>query len=127
MSLTKRAIRDLEFVVYVTRSRHGENELEADGTIRNVGGDMHYGWRPGDERETKQFLDGHRMQRTELGAGLHWRILPDLQLEAEYAQEWGQGVPLPPAWGPAVPLAWRSGYGDGRQQHLRFDLRFNYF
>ena len=127
LGLTKRVTRDLEFAVHVTRSRHGDNELGADGTIRNVGGDMHYGWRPGDERATKQFLDGHRVRRTALAASLHWRILPHLQMEAEYAQEWGQGVPLPPAWGPAVPLAWRSGYGDGRQQHLRFDLRFHYF
>ena len=74
LSLTKRATRDLEFAVRVSRSRHGENELEADGTIRNVGGDMHYGWRPGDERETKQFLDGHLVQRTELS---RWSALAD--------------------------------------------------
>ncbi len=127
LGLTKRAARDVEFAVHVTRSRHGDNELEEDGTIRNVGGDLHYGWRPGDERATKQFLDGHRVQRTVLAAGLNWRILPDLQLETQYAQEWGRGVPLPPAWGPAVPLAWRTGYGAGRQQHLRFDLRLHYF
>ena len=127
LSLTKRATRDVELAVHVGRSRHGENELAADGTVRNVGGDMHYGWRPGDERETKQFLDGHRVRRTTLAAGLRWRILPHLSVEAEYAQEWGQGVPLPPEWGSAVPLAWRTGYGDGRQQHLRFDARFHYF
>lgn len=127
LGLTKRAARDVEFAVRITRSRHGDNELGEDGTIRNVGGDMHYGWRPGDERVTKQFLDGHRVQRTVLAAGLNWRIFPDLRLEAQYAQEWGRGVPLPPAWGPAVPLAWRSGYGEGRQQHLRFDLRLHYF
>ena len=127
VGLTKRAARDVEFAVHVTRSRHGDNELEEDGTIRNVGGDLHYGWRPGDERATKQFLDGHLVQRTVLAAGLNWRILPELQLETQYAQEWGRGVPLPPAWGPATPLARRTGYGAGRQQHLRFDLRLHYF
>ena len=127
LGLTKRAARDVEFAVHVTRSRHGDNELEEDGTIRNVGGDLHYGWRPGDERATKQFLDGHLVQRTVLAAGLNWRILPELQLETQYAQEWGRGVPLPPAWGPATPLARRTGYGAGRQQHLRFDLRLHYF
>jgi hypothetical protein len=50
-----------------------------------------------------------------------------LGLEAEYIQEWGEGVPLPPRAGEGVPLAWRTGYGDGIERHLRFDLRFNYF
>ena len=62
-----------------------------------------------------------------MSAGLSWRILPLLGLEAEYIQEWGEGVPLPPRAGEGVPLAWRTGYGDGIERHLRFDLRFNYF
>ena len=127
LGLTKRASRDLSFELGLQRSRHGANVLNEDGTILNVGGDLHYGWRPGDEREVKKFLAGQLVQRTAVSAGLSWRILPLLGLEAEYIQEWGEGVPLPPAAGEGVPLAWRTGYGDGIERHLRFDLRFNYF
>ena len=88
---------------------------------------MHYGWRPGDERQSKNFLDGQLVKRTTVRAEVSWRILPDLEMEVEYIQEWGKGVPLPPAWGSGTPLPWRTGYGDGREQHLRFDLRYNYF
>ena len=127
LGLTKRASRDLGFELVFRRSRHGANVLNEDGTILNIGGDLHYGWRPGDEREAKKFLAGQLVQRTSVSAGLRWRILPLLGLEAEYVQEWGKGVPLPPAAGAGVPLAWRTGYGDGIERHLRFDLRFNYF
>jgi hypothetical protein len=127
LGLTKRASRDLSFELGLQRSRHGANVLNEDGTILNVGGDLHYGWRPGDEREAKKFLAGQLVQRTAVSAGLSWRILPLLGLEAEYIQEWGEGVPLPPRAGEGVPLAWRTGYGDGIERHLRFDLRFNYF
>lgn len=127
ISLSKRMNRDLSFNLGLQRSRHGENVLNEDGSIRNVGGDLHYGWRLGDERESKKFLDGHLIRRTMAMAGFSWRMLPQLELQAEYLQEWGDGVPLAPASGPAVPLAWRTGYGDGIERHLRFDLRFNYF
>lgn len=127
LSLNKRIGPDLSLAIGLKRSRHGENVLNADGSIRNVGGDMHYGWRPGDERESKKFLDGNIVRRTLARLGLSWRIFPLLALETEYAYEWGEGVPLPPDWGVATPLEWRTGYGDGGEQHLRFDLRYNYF
>ena len=125
--LVKRASRDLSFEAGLRRNRHGANVFLRDGTILNVGGDMHYGWRPGDERESKAFLAGRLARRTEISGGVRWRILPLLVAAAEYRHEWGTGVPLPPAAGPGVPLAWRTGYGDGVEQHLRFDLRYNYF
>ena len=127
MVLGKRLSRDLSFEAGFRRSRHGANILRDDGTILNVGGDMHYGWRPGDERESKAFLAGRLARRTEISGGVRWRILPLLVAAVEYRQEWGTGVPLPPAAGPGVPLAWRSGYGDGLERHLHFDLRYNYF
>jgi len=125
--VTKRLSRDLSVELRFRRIRHGENILDADGTIENVGADLHYNWRRGDERDTKEFLAGHLVRRTELGLEINWRIWPGLGVELEYVQEWGRGVPLPPAWGPAVPLNWRTGYGDGIERHLRFDLRINEF
>ena len=127
VGLTKRLSRDWSFNFKWSRRRPGENEVLADGSIRNVGGDMHYGWRPGDERESKKFLDGRLERRRSIAGGTRWRIGINLQLEVEYVHEWGDQVPLPPAWGPGVPLEWRTGYGEGTERHLRFDLRYNYF
>jgi hypothetical protein len=125
--ITKRLGLGLELTGSLQRSRHGANEVLADGSIRNVGGDLHYGWRPGDERDSKHFLDGILERRTSLAGSVEWRILPQLVAEVGYEQEWGDGVPLPPNWGPAVPLSRRSGYGDGIERHLRVDLRYHYF
>ena len=60
------------------RSRHGENEEGGDGSLRNVGGDIHYGWRPGDERTSKKFLDGLVQRRTELEARVRWNLVGGL-------------------------------------------------
>ncbi len=125
--INKRFSSDLLLNLRVERRRHGANEVLADGQIRNVGGDLNYGWRPGDERDSKDFLDGVLGRRTQLGLDVQWRLLPHLVAEWGYAQEWGDNVPLPPNWGAAVPLDRRTGYGDGVQRQLRFDLRYHYF
>jgi hypothetical protein len=127
LELNKRLRDNLSLGLRAERRRHGANEVLADGQIRNVGGDLHYGWRPGDERESKHFLDGVLERRTQLGLDVQWRLLPHLLIEWGYAQEWGDHVPLPPNWGDAVPLERRTGHGDGIQRQLRFDLRYHYF
>ncbi len=109
------------------RSRHGDNEVLADGSIRNVGGDLHYGWRPGDERTNKAFLDGVVQRRTLVQLSGSWRIGGQVAVELGYGKEWGESVPLPPNWGSAVPLARRTEWGDGVQDHLYFDLRYRHF
>lgn len=108
----------------LSRTRHGDNEVLPDGSIRNVGGDLHLGWRPGDEREEKRFLAGQVSRRTLLGAKVWWRRRSRLSLNTGYAYEWGEGVPLPPRWGAGVALKNRSGYGKGGQGHFSFDLRY---
>ena len=55
------------------------------------------------------------------------RIFPFLFIDAGYESEWGTNVPLPPRWGSNVVLNKRTGYGDGRQQHFSFELRYQYF
>jgi len=127
VELTRRFSRDLGVILELSRTRHGDNELLADGSIRNLGGDLHLGWRPGDEREKKKFLDGNVSRRTSLGGRLSWRLGPHLLAEAGYTYEWGNNVPLPPRWDPNVALPNRTGYGDGGQQHFGFDLRYHYF
>lgn len=105
--------------------RRGDNELLPDGSIRNVGGDLNLG--PGGEaRARKKFLDGQLSRRTQLEGRVWWRVRASLFAEAGYGYEWGQGVPLPPRWGPGVALQNRTGYGDGAQQHFRFELRYGY-
>jgi hypothetical protein len=110
----------------LSRTRHGDNELLADGSIRNVGGDLHLGWRPGDEREEKHFLAGQVSRRTLLGAQVWWRWGRQISLSAGYNYEWGTGVPLPPRWGNGVALENRTGYGKGGQGHGSFELRYGW-
>lgn len=125
--ITHRLSRDLSLITELSRTRHGDNELLADGSVRNVGGDLHLGWRPGDERDSKKFLDGRLSRRTRLGARVELRVWPDLLFAAAYGYEWNHNVPLPPRWGDNIALTKRTGYGDGHQQQFQFDLRFHYF
>ena len=127
VSWTQRFTRDLSLEVGLSRRRHGDNEILEDGSILNVGGDLHRGWRPGDNRQVKDFLGGNVSWWTALEGEIAWRLLPQLWLGVGYGSEWGDHVPLPPRWEPNVALAQRTGYGDGRQQHVRFELRYSYF
>ena len=113
--------------VELYRRRHGDNVLLADGTIVNVGGDMHLGRRPEDESETKEFLAGVLGRWTGVSGRLVIRRWVQLQVAVEYGLEWGDNVPLPPSWGPHVPVSNQSGYGDGRQRHMAFDLTYGEF
>lgn len=107
-----------------SRTRHGDNEVLPDGSIRNVGGDLNLGWRPGDERERKKFLDGQVSRRTLVGGRVWWRMRWPFSIDAGYSYEWGEGVPLPPRWGSGVALKNRTGYGKGGQGHFSFELRY---
>ena len=125
MRAARHFARDLTLQLEVSRTRHGDNEVLPDGQILNVGGDLHYGWRPGDERQTKSFLNGTLSKWTTLGAVIELRLLPQLNATLSYHLERGTNVPLPPRWDPNITLTQRTGYGDGRQQHLAVDLRYN--
>lgn len=127
LGLTRRLSADLALNLTVGRTRHGYNELLTDGTVRNVGGDLFLGPRPGDQRDTKSFLDGVLATRTRLETAVRWQVWPNLALSGGMAVEWGSNVPLPPEWDPDVPLTRRSGFGDGREEHLTLDLRYGIF
>ena len=127
----RRLSRDLSFELHLSRNRHGSNEVVEGGRdengeqiIRNVGGDLHRGWRPGDDRKVKKFLDGNVSRRTGLGAEMSYRLLPRFTIDVAFQHEWGDNVPLPPSWGPNTALQSRTGYGDGNQRHFRFALRY---
>jgi len=117
----------LSLGLHLTRTRHGSNELLADDTIVNVGGDLHRGWRPGDERHVKDFLAGNRHQWMQLGARFEYRPWNHLEVRCGYEHEWGNNVPLPPRWGSTVTLQSRTGYGDGGQHHLSLEARYRLF
>ncbi|MBM3277721.1 MAG: hypothetical protein FJY95_06525 [Candidatus Handelsmanbacteria bacterium] len=116
----------LEASLGLSRTRHGDNLLQEDGTILNVGGDLHLGWRPGDANQSKTFLAGQVSRRTLLEGELRWRGQGRLEVSAGYGYERGEGVPLPPRWGSGVALRNRTGYGQGGQRHLSFDLRYGW-
>lgn len=122
--VTRRWTRDLALSAAYSRVRHGANELLDNGSILNVGGDLHRGWRPGDNRDDKDFLDGNVSRRRAVSGEVRWRLWPGMQLRAGLGWEWGDNVPLAPRDGPATPLSDRTGFGDGRQDHLFFDLRY---
>jgi len=65
------------------RERQGENFLNADGNLVNVGGDAEQGRRPADP-EVKRFLSGVVETRTELGAGLTCQPTAALRLNLHY-------------------------------------------
>ena len=109
------------------QTRHGDNEILPDGSIRNVGGDLHLGRRLGDETETKKFLAGVLSKWTGVGGMITWRIWPLLAAEVGCQVEWGNNVPLPPRWGRNVARRNRTGYGSGREEHFSFELRYSYY
>ncbi len=127
LALEKRLTAEWTLKMGARRTRHGENEVLEDGGLRNVGGDIHYGWRPGDERESKAFLDGIIQQRTELELATRWQWGGQIAVEFGYVVEWGKQIYLPPNWGNSVVPERRTGIGDGRQDHLFFDLRYRHF
>ena len=128
VNLTHRFTSDLSTSMGLSQTRHGANELLPDGrSVRNVGGDLHWGRRAWDALETKQFLAGNAGEWVRLTGGVSLKMGRNMSLSARYVREWGRNVPLPPAWGPQVPLWRRTGYGDGQKQHFGFDFRYNYF
>ena len=124
VALAKRLSRDLAVGIEVGRTRRGSNVLLEDGEIFNVGGDLHLGWRPGDDRDSKEFLAGNLHRWTNVGASLTYRVWPRLNLSLGYGLEWADNVPLPPRDGSSTTLSNRTGYGDGREGQFRFDLRY---
>ena len=127
LELKHRFAPGLSGQVSLLRTRHGYNELLSDGSIRNVGGDLHLGRRAGDETETKKFLDGVLSEWTEVRGGVAWRLWPLLEIDVGCQIEWGDNVPLPPRWGRNVARHNRTGFGSGWQQHFTFELRYSYF
>ena len=118
--------RDLSLQLQLGRTRHGRNEILEDGSIRNVGGDLHLGSSAGDNREDKKFLDGSVERLTELGGSLSLRPWTHWSVMAAYAHEWGTNVPLAPRWGDGVTLQNRTGFGDSNQHRISVELRYGY-
>jgi len=70
------------------RIRHGANSIDEHGITRNVGGSLHYGWRPGDERESKEWLSGERQKWTALTLGVNWSPWPNSMIGSGYRKVW---------------------------------------
>ena len=98
-----------------------------DGEVFNVGGDLHRGWRPGDDRTVKKFLDGNLHMWSTWSVEAHWRIQSQLKLKLSYRTERGENVPLPPRWGNNVALQHRTGYGNGSSRNLSVSMHYGHF
>lgn len=75
------------------RERQGENVLNADGNLVNVGGDAEQGRRPADP-EVKRFLSGVVETRTKLGADLTCQPAASLRLNLHYRTVAAGNIPL---------------------------------
>jgi len=84
----------LSFRLRFERDREGQNVLNPDGTLTNVGGDAEQGRRPQDPA-TKSFLAGHRETTTRFAAGVRAEPFQDMVFTVEYVLDSVGTVPLP--------------------------------
>ena len=125
-TLVHRVNCDFSVDLGFSRIRKGGNLL-VDGEVFNVGGDLHRGWRPGDDRTVKKFLDGNLHMWSTWSVEAHWRIQSQLKLKLSYRTESGENVPLPPRWGNNVALQHRTGYGNGSSRNLSVSMHYGHF
>ena len=78
----------VEFKLGLERIRHGANSVDESGIVRNVGGSLHYGWRPGDERENKKWLSGVLHEWSTLTLIVSWNPLPNVFVASGYKKVW---------------------------------------
>ena len=81
--LTHRLSPSVSAALSLERTRQGENVVNADGTLTNVGGDARRGRRPQDP-PVREFLSGTVEKRTQVGVDLVFEPLSDLVLSATY-------------------------------------------
>jgi hypothetical protein len=127
VQLSHRLTPSLSLSLAWDRTRHGFNELLPDGSVRNVGGDLFLGWRPGDRRDGKTFLDGVLARWTRWQLQGQWQPRTGMAVTAGVAVEADRNVPLPPNWDLDVPLSRRSGFGGGHSTQVSLDLQYGVF
>ncbi len=114
-SVTHRFSPALSLRVALDRERQGENILNPDGSLVNVGGDAEQGQRPLDPL-TKRFMDGIRETRTRLGVGIAYEPLRDLLFTLQYQATAAGNVLLP-----------GGNRGNGRIHIWTMTADFNFF
>ena len=102
--------------LFAGSTRHGRNEVLPDGTVRNVGGDATLGYRQGDNKETKRFLDGVLERRQEFGMNVRYRPLPRLHLGVNCRQIRSHNV-----------LKSDGSSGDSTDTEMVFSVQYSYF
>ena len=90
-TLRRRFPHFITFELGVERIRHGANFIDEEGIVRNVGGSLNYGWRPGDDRDSKEWLSGKRQKWTALTFSGSWNPWPILMVESGYQKIWPEG------------------------------------
>ena len=75
------------------RERQGENSVQADGSVLNVGGDAQFGRRLDDPR-TRDFMSGDVEQRTTIGGRVVFEPVRHWMLRLVYQRVSGQNIRL---------------------------------
>ena len=84
----------LSFEIWMERDREGQNVVNPDGTLTNVGGDAEQGRRSQDPA-TKSFLAGHKETRTRIGGGIRCEPVRDMILNFQFQRVSAGNVILP--------------------------------
>ena len=94
--------------LWAERRRHGENPVNPDGSILNIGGNAQLGRRPTDA-PVRQFMSGDVTVRTRLGLGLSFEPVRNWALQTAYARTNGRNVQLPiGVRGPSTGHEWTA-------------------
>lgn len=100
--------------LWAERHRHGENPVNSDGSILNIGGDAQLGRRP-EDAPVRQFMSGDVAVRTRLGMGLSFEPMRNWALQTAYARTTGRNVRLPTG---------RRGHATGHEWTATLDVHF---
>ncbi len=87
------------------RERQGENPVNPDGTVVNVGGDAQLGRRLEDAR-TRDFMSGDVETRQKIGIRIEYEPVGNWVLQIGYVRQVGVNVPLLGGRGNAVGHEW---------------------
>lgn len=89
------------------RERQGENPVNEDGTVVNVGGDAQLGRRL-EDAQTRAFMSGDVETRTKIAIRIEYAPVRNWVLQTRYTRQAGKNIVLPSGRGDAVGHEWAA-------------------